>query len=54
MQIRLEKIKKIEADKRAGKANCQAVYFDIDDARDRAKKFGIVGDESGELAKRML
>jgi len=36
------------------KANCQAVFFGIKDARQKAKLYGIKGDDDGKIAKRLL
>jgi len=52
--VTVERFRKIEADRKAGKANCQAVFFGIGDARKKARQNGIIGDDDGELAKRLL
>lgn len=52
--VTVERLRQIKADRAAGKANCQAVFFSIGDARKKAKQNGIVGDDNGELVKRML
>lgn len=52
--VTVERAIKIQADKLASKANCQAVFFGIGNAREQGRQNGIVGDDNGELAKRLI